>query len=802
MQGIKSQGFKWNLLAAAVVASQVATVAQAQETPAAESASDASMESVVVTATGFEQKITDAPASISVISADDLKTRQFTNLLDAVKYQEGVDIGSTRDKTGQGSISMRGLTGEYTLVLIDGIRQNNHGDIYPNNFGGNQFNHIPPQDTIERIEVIRGPASTLYGADALGGVINVITKRHTDEWGGGMTYGRSLQTNDDFGDDITTDFNVIGPIVPGVLTLGLHGSVYEQMASNPEFQPAVDPNGEVHVRSMGFGSGGRTVDSISEQYGVSLSWTASDNQFVRFNFDTSEQSYDNTPTFDINTGEISYPLGTKDNIESVWRDSRGQVQPRTGYAADQVFTRDWWSLIHEGDWGFATSSVSLSFVDTNNEGRTLPFTVAERLELQEMYDGTGEYAGMDEEARKALAEATFLPRPQRTLASSQYTLDARMDIPLSNMLGEHMLVIGGQVIDGELEDGVFGMEDNAAGSIQEQNMYSLFVEDNWTPVGDMTITAGVRYDNHDTFGSQVSPRLYSVYSLTDSWTVKGGVSTGYKTPQTTDLYDGITGFGGQGTSPFAGNPDLKPETSVNSEIAVYWTAPSGAHNFNVTLFQTDFEDKIASGDTIFSCERTGGIRPCVNLGEYDSLGYDSYSQKINVDEVEIHGLELAGEASLAADWSLRGNYTWTDSEQLSGPEEGQPLTNTAEHMANVTLDWQATGDLNVYLQAELRSDRYRGWDNVLDKPLYFENYEVLNLGAQLQINESVSVNGRINNLLDEDFTSYQTSYTDLDGDGVYTYATGRGVVSEVVFTDDYNVKDKARSFWVGVNVSF
>jgi len=798
-QGYFRHGLAVNGLAVAIAT--LAAAAQAQE-PANRKSDAEPMETVVVTATGFEQKLTDAPASISVISQDELKSRPFTTLLDAVKYQEGVDIGSTRDKTGQGSISMRGLTGEYTLVLIDGKRQNNHGDIYPNNFGGNQFNHIPPQDAIERIEVIRGPASTLYGADALGGVINIITRRHSDEWTGGMSYGRSLQSNDHFGDDITTDFDVIGPVIPGVLSLGLHGSVYERLASNPEFQPAVDPNGDVHVRSMGFGSGGRTVDNTSQQYGASLSWSVSDRQFVRFNFDSSEQVYDNTPTFDINTGEISYPLGTRDNIESVWASRGGQVNPRTGYAADQIFTRDWWSLSHDGDWGFATSSVSLSYVDTGNEGRTLPFTVAERLQLQAMYDGTGEYAGMDEEARKALAEQTFLPRPQRTLASNQYTLDARLDIPLNHALGEHRLVIGGQAIDGALEDDVFGMEDNAAGGVQEQQMYSLFVEDNWTPVGGMTVTAGVRYDNHDTFGSQVSPRLYSVYALNDRWTVKGGVSTGYKTPQTTDLYDGITGFGGQGTSPFAGNPDLKPETSINSEIALYWTAASGLHNFNATVFQTDFKDKIARGDTIFSCERTGGERPCVNLGAYDSLGYDTYSQKINVDEVAITGLELAGQVALAEAWSLRGNYTWTDSEQLSGPQEGQPLTNTAEHMANATLEWQASDDLDVYLQAELRSDRYRNWDNVLDRPLYFQNYQVLNLGARLRINEVVSVNGRINNLLDEDFTSYSTAYTDLNGDGVYEYVTGRGAVSEVVFTDDYNVKDKARSVWVGVNVSF
>ena len=111
------------------------------------------IEHLVVTATGFEQKITEAPASISVITAEDLKTRSFTSLLDAVQFQEGIDIGTTRDKTGKGSVSMRGLTGEYTLLLIDGRRQNNHGDIYPNNFGGNAFNHMPPLDTIERIEV-------------------------------------------------------------------------------------------------------------------------------------------------------------------------------------------------------------------------------------------------------------------------------------------------------------------------------------------------------------------------------------------------------------------------------------------------------------------------------------------------------------------------------------------------------------------------------------------------------------------------------------------------------------------------
>ncbi|WP_232373435.1 TonB-dependent receptor domain-containing protein [Alteromonas sp. RKMC-009] len=791
---------RYTMLASAIIASLFHTASFAQdEAPATPDGSD--IEHIVISATGFEQKLTEAPASISVISQEDLQSRQFITLLDAVQFQEGIDIGTTRDKTGQGTVSMRGLTGEYTLLLIDGVRMNNHGDIYPNNFGGNAFGHVPPMEAIERIEVIRGPASTLYGADALGGVINVITKKRSEDWTGSINFGRSIQTDDQFGDDITTDFFAQGPLIKDLLTLGVRGSMYERQASNPEFAPDVDPNGDIHIRELGFGSGGKTVDSDSKQFGFTLFFTPFENQSFKFDYDNSNQTYDNTPTYNIDTGEISYPLGTKDNIESIWADRRGVVNPRAGYAADQEFNREWWSVTHQGQFDGFSSMVALSHVDTTNDGRTLPLSVAERLLLQEMYDGTGAYEGMTEEERKALAEDTFLPRPERPLESSQYTLDVRVDIPVTDVMGDHNIVLGGQVIDGELLDGVFGLEDSNAGGVQEQKMWSLFAEDNWSPNDYLTLTAGARYDEHDVFGSQVSPRIYAVYTFNDNWTVKGGVSTGYKTPNTTDLYDGITGFGGQGTSPFAGNPDLQPETSVNSEIAVYWNSDAG-HNFNLTYFNTQFEDKIASGDTVYSCEVTGGVRPCVNLGDYDQLGYQTYSQKINIDKVDLQGIEMAGRVQISPEWFVTANYTWTDSEQKSGPEAGQPLTNTAEHMANITVNWDMTEDFSVYLQSQIRSDRYRGWDSTLDKPLYYKNYQLMTLGARYRITEYVSVNARINNLLDEDFTSYTTEYNDLNGDGSYEYLTGRGVVSEVVFLDDYNIKDRARNLWVGVNVKF
>lgn len=772
-------------LALAVCASCLSPAVHA-EAAAASAAVD--LDAVVVTATGFEQKITEAPASISVITREELATRPYLTLIDAVRDLEGVDVGETSDKTGQKTISMRGMGPDYTLILIDGRRQNNHGDIYPNSFGGNQFNHIPPLDMIERIEVIRGPASTLYGADALGGVVNIITRKVGDRWMGSATASHNLQENDDFGSDSTFDATFMGPLVENTLGLGVRGSWYRRDASTPEYEIITAPDGTEFERSLGFGGGGKTVDNTNTTAGITLSWTPSQYQSVVLDYDTSRQVYDNTPYLN-NLGTETYPLGTVDGLAGIWR-----AAPRVGYGADQEFTRDQWAITHQGQWAFGTSLVALSHIDTGNHGRTLPFTVAERLEHQALYCdnaatcASGTYAGLTRAQRQQLALELFLPRPKRTMESRQYTLDAKLDFALGP---QHRMVVGGQAIDGELEDGVFGMEGGqAGGAVQSHRMWSLFAEDNWTPFEALTVTIGLRHDDHNVFGSHLSPRAYAVWDASPTWTLKGGVSTGYKTPKTTDLYDGITGFGGQGTSPFVGNPDLQPETSVNTEIALYWTSADARHNANLTVFRNDFDDKIARGESNQSCEQTGGVRPCANLGDYALLGYTTYAQNINIDEVRVQGAELAGRLGISDAWSLRGNYTYTDSEQLSGEQQGLPLTNTAKHMANASLHWQASDRFSMQLSAEMRSKRFR---DVIDGVRHdYEDYNVLHLGAQYHLNDHVTFNARINNLLDEDFTSFRTVWAQDPVTDEWT----------PTYYDDYNNKDKARNLWLSVNMRF
>src|SRR5690606_13926268 len=198
----------------------------------------------VVSAAGYEQKVTEAPASISVISNAELREKQYANLAEALGDVEGIDIGQSTGKTGGLNISIRGMPSDYTLILIDGRRQNPAGSVTPNGFGDTSTSFIPPMAAIERIEVIRGPMSTLYGSDAMGGVVNIITKKVANEWGASVSLDHTFQENRDYGDASNTSFYTSGPLIDGLAGLTVRGSVYDRQASDLMF----DDDSEVTKR--------------------------------------------------------------------------------------------------------------------------------------------------------------------------------------------------------------------------------------------------------------------------------------------------------------------------------------------------------------------------------------------------------------------------------------------------------------------------------------------------------------------------------------------------------------------------
>jgi vitamin B12 transporter len=138
---------------------------------AANAATDAELETLVVTATRIPTPALDVASSITIISADEIAARQVRTLPDLLKEVPGLNLVQTGGSGGQTSVFMRGTNSNHTKVLIDGI---DLGD--PSNPGGAfDLGTLLTQD-IQTVEILRGPQSGLYGSDAIGGVINIITK--------------------------------------------------------------------------------------------------------------------------------------------------------------------------------------------------------------------------------------------------------------------------------------------------------------------------------------------------------------------------------------------------------------------------------------------------------------------------------------------------------------------------------------------------------------------------------------------------------------------------------------------------
>ena len=133
---------------------------------------EVTLEQVVVTATRIETPIEEIASSVMVISSHEIERKQKATVLEVLKGLPGLDVVQNGGVGGTTSIFIRGANSEHTLVMIDGVEVND--SISPGR--SYDFAHLTV-DNIERIEVIRGPQSTLYGSDAIGGVVHIITKK-------------------------------------------------------------------------------------------------------------------------------------------------------------------------------------------------------------------------------------------------------------------------------------------------------------------------------------------------------------------------------------------------------------------------------------------------------------------------------------------------------------------------------------------------------------------------------------------------------------------------------------------------
>ncbi|RKG31786.1 TonB-dependent receptor domain-containing protein [Acinetobacter tianfuensis] len=460
------------------------------------------LSTIVVSAAGFEQDIKNAPASISVVTKEDIEKKNATSIADLLADVPGIDVRNGVGKTGGLNVSMRGMKAADTMILIDGRRQTTASEnIMPNGFAEASTSFMPPLSAIERIEVIRGPMSTLYGADAMGGVINIITKKVSDEWNGNVTVSGNLMEHKEESDSWKTSFLLNGPLVSEKLGLQLRGSYY-------------DRNRSERINN-GTSRDPRPTEAKNYDFGGKLTLNLNDNNSLWLDSFTSKQTYSN----DDNR------LGNKDTPAKA-----------NGYKDELEFSRTQFAIGHQSDYGFGIWKSYVSHSETETDGRTLPTDAFPK-------GSSNPLIGTD-----------------RTLKSTDLIADSH----IISEIGAHKLTLGTEFKKIEIEDNI--AEHITAKKLFDKNSWSVYAEDEWRIIDNLALTLGGRYEDHSGFGGHFSPRAYLVWNTNDILTFKGGVSTGYKAPTPKDLENGLVDMSGQGSTYIFGNPNLKPETSTNYEL--------------------------------------------------------------------------------------------------------------------------------------------------------------------------------------------------------------------------------------------
>ena len=698
--------------------------AYAEEPAAAERVSsekERKLDNIVVTAAGYQQNIVDAPASITLLPAEELEQQRVNSLAEALRNVPGVDVGNGVGKTGGQSIAIRGMPSDYTLVLVDGRRQNAAGNVTPNGFGDTSSNFIPPVSATERIEVVRGPMSTLYGSDAMGGVINIITRTPDEDFGIDLGFDTTLQGDDAFGNSYNTTLYADGPIVSEQLSFAVRGRYYEREASDLIFTDANGDPIEVSKR------GPSPVEGTIWSAGGRLTYTPNDDHRIWFDVDVNKQAFDNSKVNSVHS-------------------ERAAMRMSSSLTASNSC------------WPIPAMCWAASWTPTLRATRRRPLAVSCHL----------------------MSKARIVSQVIRDLEATNTIYNARF----YRTIGAHTFTLGGQFWDAEMTDGV---------AVDEftHEQWALFAENQWQIIDDLALTLGVRYDNHSTFGEQLSPRAYLVWTANEYLTLKGGVSRGFKTPRLEQIASGIIGFRGQGTIPVLGTPTLQPETSTTYEAGAYFDVGNGLTG-NITVFQNVFEDKIANGPELINCsyglteEEYAALEPsdsCVDYGYWPRPA--TYSQSINVDEAETRGIE----ASLRKAFdkvTVSVNYTYQDSGRTSGPSEGEPLVNVPEHQLNSRVNWDVTSDINLWIRGEYASERYRGAGEAQEQLGDYSSYVLFNLGGGWKLNDNVTFNATIDNLFDEDFIQYMPYES-------------RG---SLAYSNEYAINQEPRRLWLSVNLNY
>ncbi len=697
----------------------VSTIALVMAMPAmaqdgGNTAADDDAREIVVTA---EAQARQALGS-SVVTAEDIEKRPPVNdLSDIIRREPGVNLtgaGSAGTYGNNRQIDIRGMGPENTLILVDGkpvqarnsTRMGRDGE---RNSRGDT-NWVPAEE-VERIEILRGPAAARYGSGAAGGVINIVTKGPATDFRGSLTLYAQQPEDTDESNTRRANFSLAGPIATGV-GFRVYGNYSKSSADDPllNAEPAGTPAGQTPP-------GGREGVE-NKDINAMLRLAPAEGQRIDFEAGYSRQGNEYSGEYRLGGGATS-PI-----IANLIGEETNVIQRRTA------------SVNYKGDFDFGSAKLIAQYEDTSNR------------RLNEGLAGAN--------------EGTIATETEFSTANLRnWYANGSVDVPFSTGGLNHVLTAGGeyryeylndpysvsQGIGGNLGT-IPGAEPGVRSPESSADTYAAFIEDNIVFAG-FTVTPGVRFDRHSSFGSNWSPSLSVAYAPIPDLTIKGGIARAFKAPnlyQSNPNYLYYTMGNGcpidfpslGGGCYIQGNPELEAETSVNKEIGVAY-APKG-WNFSATYFRNDYENKIIAG----------------NIPEGESVGGAQRARIFrwfNAPKAIVEGVE--GNVQIPFTRNLRLNTNVTYMIQNEDKTTGQKLSVIPDYTINATLDWAVTDQINLvglftrYGKQVPNAVLYSGAAPTEDQLRPRDPYNLVSFNANFRVNRQFRLGVGVSNLFDK-----------------------------------------------------
>jgi hemoglobin/transferrin/lactoferrin receptor protein len=686
------------------------------------------LQQMTISATRQEQDVSSVPSTVTVHTREELDRDNVNSIKDLVRYEPGVSVGGTGTRAGLSGYNIRGIDGDRVLTQVDGVQ-------VPDGFFNGPYaqtnrNYVDPE-IVKRVEILRGPASVLYGSNAIGGAVSYYTLDPDDIIKPGQDIGARLKTGYSSADDSwLTSGTVAGR------TGDFDGLLHLSQRNGHETESYGETGGTGLDRTEANPEDVRTTNVLAK-----LGWNYADD--ARFGL-TYEHYKD-----DRDTNQLS-AVGGPFNAGRGF----GFYQSRTG---NDTITRERFGLEH---------SFALDSLLADNIKWTLNYQIAKT----------------DQRTEEIYAPSrTVLRNRDTTYKDRQWVLDAQADKAFAIADTDHVVTYGTTI----KQDKVTGLRTGSGtcltvagacrviGAVSPAdtltpasdfpdptiNTYSLFAQDQiaWN---DWTFVPGLRYDytqlkphltdeflatadqsgngevNEDTkTWHRLSPKFGTTYRFDDHYTWYGQYAEGFRTPSAKALYGRFENLaGGYQVAP---NPDLEPEKSKSYETGLRGQFEAGT--FDVAVFYNKYRDFIDEN----------AITP----------GYtETTFQSNNIKHATIKGLELKGRLNLDTFGAPSGLYTQGSVAYLYGrnDDSGEPLNsiNPLTGVFGLGYDQDQYGALLswtlVKRKTRVDSTSFNTPDGTSTQ-FKTPGYGVLDLAGFYKVTDDLTVNAGLYNLTDKKY---------------------------------------------------